>query len=180
MPRPICPPEAEIIGQAMLACINNIHSEEIHPLLEQYGLVDIQPDQWYQVQTWLNVINDLSSQPNFISNMVAVGLKVAEYAIMPSEMKNVTLGTVLMGWNDHFYVNHRNGDLGSIVTEKISDKHYRMNTCTVYPDELDYGLAYGFAHTILPKGTSFQVWFEDPANRLDTGGEETIIHVKWE
>ena len=38
MPRPNCPPEAEIIGQAMLACINNIQVEEIRPLLEKTWL----------------------------------------------------------------------------------------------------------------------------------------------
>lgn len=180
MPRPICPPEAEVIGQVMLSYIDNIQADEIHPLLEKYGVANVKPDEWYRVKPWLDVINDLSKEPNFTTNMVAVGLKVAEYALMPPEMKDVTLEMILMGWNDHFYTNHRNGDLGSIVTEKISDKHFRMTHCHIYPDDLSYGLAYGFARIMLPKGATFKVWYADPENRLDAGGEETVMHVEWE
>lgn len=179
MPRPICPPQAEVIGQVMMSYIDNIQAEEIRPLLEKYGVVNIEPEAWYKLQPWLNVINELSKQPNFTSNMVAVGLKVAEYAVMPPEMKDVTLDMILMGWNEHFYVNHRNADLGHITTEKVADKHYLMTHCHVYPDDLSYGLAYGFARIMLPKGTQFEVWYDKDYIRLDHGGDKTLLHVQW-
>lgn len=181
MSRMTCSPETEVIGQVMLSYINNIQAEEIRPLLEKNDLMNVEPDKWYPLRPWLNLINEMATQPNFTSNMVAVGMKVAEYAIMPPEMKNVTLEQMLEGWNTHFHVNHRNGEIGQITTEKVNDKHYRMIHQHIYPDDLNYGLAYGFARTFLPQGTRFRVWYEDNEHRLDNGeSDKTVICVSWE
>ncbi|MBN1202305.1 MAG: hypothetical protein JXJ20_10655 [Anaerolineae bacterium] len=181
MPRIKCGPETEVIGQVMLSYIHNLQAELIQPMLKKYGLMDIDPDKWYPLRPWLDLIDELSTQPNFASNMVAVGLKVAEYAIMPPEMKNVTLGQMLEGWNEHFHANHRNGEIGSVVTEKVNDKFYKTIHQHIYPDALNYGLAYGFARAFLPAGTHFDVWYEDNDHRLDNGGgDKTVICVRWE
>lgn len=181
MPRMTCSPGTEVIGQVMLSYIDNLRAEEIRPLLEKYGVANINPNEWYPLEPWLALINEMSADANFASNMIAVGLKVAEYAIMPEEMKNVSLAQMLEGWNIHFHANHRNGEIGQITTEKVSDTHYRLIHQHIYPDDLNYGLAYGFARTFLPKGTHFTVSYEDYDHRLDNGGgDKTVINVQWE
>ncbi len=177
-----CTPGTEVIGQAMLSYIENIQADVILPLLEKHKLRDIQPDRWYPLQPWLDVIwDELAPRTDFESTMIAVGLKVVEFALTPPEMKHVTLGQMLEGWDIHFHANHRNGEVGRIVTEKINDKTYKTTHQHIYPDGLNYGLAYGFARQILPKGTPFKVEYEDYNYRLDRGGaDKTVIIVSWE
>lgn len=177
-----CSPETEVIGQVMLSYINNIEADVILPMLRKYKLVDIKPDHWYPLQPWLDVIwDELAPRPDFDSTMIAVGMKVVEYSIAPPEMKNVTLGQMLEGWNAHFHTNHRNGEFGYIVTEKVNDKFYKTIHRHIYPDALNYGLAYAFARQILPKGTPFKVEYEDYNYRMDRGGaDKTVICVSWQ
>lgn len=179
--RPPYDPNAEVIGQVMYAYIDNLRADVILPLLEKNNLVNIQPDQWYKVKPWLDVIDELSTKPNFMQDMIAVGLKVAQYAVMPPEMANVTLGQMLEGWDVHFHANHRSGEIGHILTEKVNDKFYKTIHRHIYPDDLNYGLAYGFAHTMLPKGTPFKVWYEDIQHRLgNDNADQTVICIQWE
>lgn len=181
MPRVKCSPETEVIGQVMLSYIDNIQAEHIKPLLEKAGLVKIKPEQWYPLRPWVDVIDELSTRPDFTPNMIAVGLKVAEYAIMPPEMANVTLGQMLEAWDTHFHTNHRYGEIGHIITEKVDDTFYKTIHENIYPDDLNYGLAYGFARTLLPKGTDFEVWYEDFEHRIDNGnGDKTVICIRWD
>lgn len=177
-----CSPGTEVIGAAMVSYIDNIEAETIRPLLEKYKLVDLRPDQWYPLQPWLDLIwDELSVMPGFSSSMIAVGLKVVEFALTPPEMAGVSLGQMLEGWDIHFHANHRNGEVGKITTEKVTDKYYRTIHQHIYPDDLNYGLAYGFARHCLPKGTPFKVWYEDYDYRLDNGGaDKTVICVKWD
>lgn len=182
MPKRTCSPGTEVIGQAMLSYIDNIHADLIMPLLEKYKLKDIKPDHWYPLQPWLDLIwDDLAPRPDFETTMIAVGLKVVEYALTPPEMKNVTLGQMLEGWNHHFHANHRNGEVGQIVTEKINDQTYKTIHRHIYPDGLNYGLAYGFARQMLPETAAFKVEYEDYNYRLDRGGaDKTVIIISWE
>ena len=67
------------------------------------------------------------------------------------------------------------------VAEKVEDTYYRVTHQTVWPDDLLYGLAYGFARGRLPEGTNFTVWYENQDNRLDNGSaDKTVICVQWE
>jgi len=181
MPRMLCSPGTEVLGGAMLSYIDNLRQEEFRPLLEKYNVTNIKPDKWYPLLPWLHAINELSTRRNFDEVMVAVGMKVIEYAASPEELKNVTLDIWLEGWNEHFQINHRNGDVGKIITQKIADKHYRTVHRHIYPDAMNYGIVYNAAQKFLPQGTQFTVKYEDIFNRLDYGdADETVIIVKWE
>ncbi len=75
----------------------------------------------------------------------------------------------------------RNGDVGHVITQKITDTSYRIIQQNVFPDDLCYGLAYGFARAHLPLGTNFRVWYEDYDHRIDNGdSDQTVICVSWE
>jgi len=181
MPRMMCSPGTEVIGTAMLSYIDNVRQDMIRPLLEQHNLVDIEPDKWYPLTPWLHVINEMSKRRTFEEVMVAVGMQIAEYGFTPEELKLVNLEAWLEGWNQQFLANHRNGEVGEIITEKIADKHYRTIHRHVYPDALNYGLAYAFSKKLLPPGTHFVVKYEDIFHRLDYGdADETVIIVKWD
>ena len=175
-----CEPSVEVIGVAMLSIVENIHAEELHPHLRRYGLEHIEPTKWYPAERWLNVMNDMAEQTNLMSNLVAIGLKIAEKVMLPPEFANVTAPQILEMWNEVYHMQHRGSDIGHIVAEKIDDKTYKLTLSTLYPDDLEYGVCYGFLRRFLPRGTSFKVWYDGDVLRKDQGGTETIMHVAWE
>ncbi len=180
MRRRTCSPETEVIGTTLISFIDNLQSASIVPLLEEHGMANIQPDQWYPLSPWLDVIYELSDQPGFSSNMIAIGMKIIDYAVTPEEMQGIPLDEMLDHWNEHFQLNHRNGDVGYIVTEKVKEKYYRTIHNNIYPDDFNYGILYGFAQALLPEGSDFEVWYEDYNNRIDLGdNDETVISVRW-
>ncbi len=55
-------------------------------------------------------------------------------------------------------------------------------TCRVtgpYPDDLVYGVVFGFARRLLPPDVYFTVYYDAALPRRDEGGIETVIHVEW-
>jgi len=176
-----CNPEMEITGQTLLAYLDNVQVDIIGPIFKKHGMMDIEPEKWYPLQPVLDVLKELSSGQNATANLVAVGVKIAEYGVQPEDIINAPLPVVLEHWHDHMQYNFRNGDPGKIITEKVHDKFYKVTQINMFPDALCYGLAYGFARSRLPLGTNFRVWYEDNNNRLDNGGgDKTVICVEWE
>ncbi len=176
-----CDPNIEIIGATVLGIVENLQSDEIQPLLGKHGLANVQPNEWYPAERWLSVMNDLADNPNTTQNYVAVGMSIAERVVLPPELQSATLPQILTAWDDIYQMQHRGGDIGHVRIEKLSETKYRTIHIHLYPDDLTYGIAYGWSRRFLPKGTHFTVMYEDINNRLDSGeGTETSILVEWE
>ena len=92
------------------------------------------------------------------------------------------MGQVLMRWDDMYQMLHRNADVGGITVEKIAEKHYKTSHTVIYPDDMSYGVLFGFARRFLPPGTPFKVYYDPEIPPRDRGGEQdaTIIHIEWE
>lgn len=175
-----CDPSAEVIGQTMLSFIDNLQSDRIMPLLKRHGLDDIQPDQWYPLQDWLEVLNDLAREGDFSSSVVAIGMQITEKMLVPPEVEQLSLGEILEMWNDLYQMQHRGADVGCVRTEKVAPNHYVCTQEVMYPDDMSYGVAYGMARRWLPHGTPFTVKYDDTILNRDNGGPQTVIHVMWE
>lgn len=175
-----CDPDAEVLGRTILLLLRGLNTARLYPLLEKHSLLDIQPEEWYSCRDWLGFINELAETAGFtgIGSLVAIGLKIAEYQIVPPELENASLGQMLEMWDKVYQMNHR-GDVGTIETVKISDTHYKCIHKNVYPDDLHYGVAYGMARRYLPPGTEFTVKYDEDILAMDRGGDQTIIHVMW-
>jgi hypothetical protein len=172
-------PNVEVIGQNMLSFIQNIQAEAIQPVLEKHGLLNVQPDTWYRLQDWLDVLSDLSTQSGAMFNMVAIGTAISETALIPPEVAAMSLEQFLFIVDNVYQMQHRNGDPGHIQTEQVADKHIKLTVRVPYPDDLEYGTTYGFVRRFLPKGTNFMVEYDPDTPRREQGGDATIIHVTW-
>lgn len=173
-----CPPGTEISGDGILSLVENVSKDEIQPLLEAHELGELDREAWYPAQLYLDVLGDIRDE--FYMNMVAVGMAVGENTHLPPEMEQMTLGGILELWDAHYQMHHRNGDIGHAATQKISDTHYTITIHKgLYPDDLEYGVAYGFAKRFLPDDEYFLVEYDPDVTRMDDGGDETVIHVKW-
>lgn len=174
------PASAEVLGQNIRAWAENLAGQDTTPIMQKYGLVDVDPHGWYSVQTLMDAMNEIVASPNYSSNMVAIGMAIARIIPMPPHMPNPTLDEVLMIWNDLYQYLHRNGDVGSIRCDKTSDKHYRITFTDLYPDDFSYGILYGYAQRFLPAGSDFKVAYDPAIPARDYGGQgATVIHIQW-
>jgi hypothetical protein len=176
-----CEPNVEIRGDVLLSLLLNIRAKDIEQYVEKYGLTDVKAGNWYKIQPFLDLLNQLAFIDEQTLNFVAIGITIAETAYMPPEMSQMSFGELLMHWDDHYQGNHRYGNIGHKSTEKVNDKHYRVTLHGgLYPDDFEYGVIYGFGKRFLPKGIHFFVRYDDTVQRLDKGGEKTILDVQWE
>ncbi len=179
--RPPVDPETEVIGQAMLSIVENLQQESIKPFLVRHNLTHIEPETWYPAERFVNLLREISDASGGMGNLTAIGMAISTKLLMPPDLENAPLSVILSLWNDLYHMQHRNGNIGEVQVEKITETHYRTIHTHLYPDDVTWGLAYGMAKRFLPYGTEFTVLYEPPAPRLDYGdGDRTIIDVKWE
>lgn len=172
-------PKAEVIGHSVLAFISNTEAANIRPVLEQHNLVSIDPERWYELQEWLNVLSDLSARGGGMFNMVAIGAAISETTILPPEVEKMPFEQFLFLVDQVYQMQHRNGNVGSVQVEKVADKHMRLTLRVPYPDDLEFGTAYGFARRFLPPGTELMVQYNSTAPRREQGGDCTVIDITW-
>lgn len=176
-----CEPGTECSGAAMLGIVENVISAEYLPLIQEYRYDNISPDAWYPLEDFFDFLNKLFEMPNQVFNLVAIGMTIAETALMPPGLKKPTLGEMVENWDAHYQANFRKGDVGDKTTIKVDDHHYKVVLDgTKMPDDLEYGVLYGFARRFLPPGVSFTVWYDEDVLPMDQGGEQTVLHVSWE
>lgn len=173
-------PRVEIIGQNILSFLQNSQIENIQPILERRGLTDVKPDQWYPLQTWMEVLTEISEQSSAMFDFVSIGMAISETAVIPPEVAKLPFEQFMMMINDVYQMQHRGGDAGTIKVEQPGDKHLLLTLRVPYPDDLEYGVAYGFARRFLPAGTQFTVMYDENVPRREKGGQETLIHITWD
>jgi hypothetical protein len=175
-----CEPGTDVSGASLVSLIENVHRYDIAPLVEKYGFEEIDPDGWYPLSEFQNLLTDLVTHPNQAFNLVAIGMGIAQYALMPPGFENMPFEQWVKGWNDHYQTNFRNGPVGEKTAVRVGNQHYKViHEGTTMPDDLEYGVLYGFAKRLLPRGTSFTVWYDENIPRMDDGGNQTVLHVKW-
>jgi hypothetical protein len=171
-------PEAQVSGQSMLGFHQAIDRDILDPLLKKYELVNIQPEQWYLLQSWLNVLSDIDEQQGAYNTMLTfsdIGQKVGAGLLLPTAMI-VEIGLVEFSkrFGEQNYLDNHQGNVGSYVVEKAADNHIIFNLRTPYPPDFWYGLLYGIARRF---SKSFNVQYEDIAMRSYAADETIRIHV---
>lgn len=171
------PPNGEILGQNIRAWVDNLQGPQTAPIMQKYGLTNVDPQGWYSLKSLMDAMDEIVHSPNASSNLVAIGMAIGKIVPLPP---TITLGEVLLGWNAIYQSLHRNADVGEIRCEKIKDTHYRITFTDLYPDDFSYGIMYGYAQRLLPRGTNFKVAYDTEITRRDQGGQgATVIHLQW-
>jgi hypothetical protein len=174
-------PNAEIIGQNVLGFLQCITSDQVLPYLKKHGLEHVEPDQWYPLQKWLDVLSDLSvaAEGGAMQNFVSIGMTIAETAIYPPEYEAMPFEQKLAISNDIYQMQHRNGYVGEQHPELLGPGEIKLSIKSPYPDDLAYGVLWGQARRFLPRGSNFVIEYDDAIRRRDDGGEVTIYHIRW-
>jgi hypothetical protein len=180
MPYYTCDPQLELNGRTFLSFFTNIQYDVIQPHLERYGLTDVNPDGWYPLQTALDILTAISQDEGSMMNMVAIGIAAAEVSPIPQEVLQMPFDEFLFLYQKLYQTRHRNGDPGWVRAERMARGHVRMTLKIPYPDDIFYGLFYGFATRFLARGVSRIIEYDPDMPTREQGGDVTVIHVIWD
>ncbi|GIK64777.1 MAG: hypothetical protein BroJett018_25710 [Chloroflexota bacterium] len=177
-----CSPDAEVIGLLLNSYVDNMMGEETAPVFKQNGLVGLDPHGWHPLIAMMNALNELAALPSVSLNLTAIGMRIGETVPMPPELgEHPTLEQVLGVWDGAYQFLHRGADVGKIWIEKVGNTHFKTFHSVVYPDDMSYGVLYGYGRRFLPRGTHFTVHYDEKIPARDYGGtaDYTLIHIEW-
>jgi hypothetical protein len=172
-------PATELTGMTVMALIVNIHHADIAPILERHGLDRVDPQRWYPLQSVLNVLSDVSENPDAMANFVSIGMAAANigYNALADSAKKMSLDQFFTLYGQVYQERHR-GDAGYVTSDKLNNHHLVIRMKIPYPDDLYYGVIYGYVRQFLSRSkTPFSLKYDETQPRRDQGGEETIVHV---
>ncbi len=167
-------PNTEVRGVTMLS-INQAIGAKALPVLEKYGIQDINPESWYPQQTYLNAFREIDKMGFF--NMVSIGMRIPDLALFPP-IENVHEALSLL--NTAYQMNHRHGDIGEYHYEKVS-RHEALLVCrNPYPSDFDYGLIYRLVQKFLPHDSKGAVVIRDEGSPTRKKGADSCTYiVRW-
>jgi len=169
-------PNAEVIGQTVMAFAENFQADEIAPLLPKHGFATIDPDKWYLHQQWMDVLKELSTLPNATSNFVAFGRSVVEKAILPPEMDSIPKALNALHAIHHLNLRNVPEEEGYRI-KVLGDTHYLVYHNTPNPDDGIYGFIWGMCARFKKPDEIFSVHVVENPNPDEEPG--TIFDVTW-
>ncbi|MBI5958326.1 MAG: hypothetical protein HY866_06320 [Chloroflexi bacterium] len=173
-------PDHEYLGQVLMDFQNAVEGESIHSIFKKHGLTNIQPQAWYPAQMFINILNDMKeSRTMQMLDFVSIGMKQVENAVMPPGLAQLPLIDILRSMDTAYQMNNRGTDIGEIRCEVIDAHHVRLIFRVPQPDDIWYGVCYGYMRRLAPEGTHFTVYYDEHQPRREDGGEITIIHISW-
>lgn len=173
-------PESEVIGASALAFITNMNHDDMEAILEKHGLNQIEPQQWYPVQSILDVMSDISKEGDASSNLVAIGMEASELGLkrLPDHFRSLSLFEFLGIYDNWYKEVHRNTKTGYVKTEQVDENYLIIRAKLPYPDDLLYGIFFSYARNLAPQGKSISLSYDAEIQRRDEGGEETTFHLR--
>ncbi|NDJ78632.1 MAG: hypothetical protein GYB65_20475 [Chloroflexi bacterium] len=172
-------PDAETIGQVHLSLLESINLDNYKDVLARHGMDEIDPERWYPMQSVVDLMDEIGNRQGGMTDLVSIGIKLMETALLPPELEELPLTHVLQGWNNIYLANNRGTDPGDFQIEFVDDQHAIMHCRIPWPDDYTYGVFYGAARRWLPDSTDFTVYYEEDGPRRDFGDETTVIHIDW-
>lgn len=155
-------PQAEVIGQTMIAFSANLESDVIKPILKKYDLEQIDEDKWYPHQLWMDILKEMSDSMggSASSAFVAFGKEVVKSAVMPDAIQ--TIPDALNALHAIHHANLRNvPEEEGYSVEVVSDNHYIVYHNTPNPDDAIFGFLWQLAARFKKPDEVFAVRFVD-------------------
>ncbi len=179
-------PDAEVLGEVVAAFIKCVNCPNItpflmrHGFLGRHGLRTVDVEQWYPLQRWLNVLNDLVKEcpDNASADLLSIGMKMFETFRFPPGFDTLSVEEALLGWNNFYHERHRGTDIGDIISEVVEPGHIQITARVPYPDEIHYGLFYAILQHFCPEDVDFTLRYDDSVPRRNEGGSATIYHIQ--
>ena len=177
-------PDARVLGRMVLAYTDCLEFRSIRPYLSQHGfmgrhnLQTIEPNTWYYLQDWLNVLSDITEREDesaAMGDFFTIGRGMVTTLNLHEKISYYPLFETIHTITYLYDELHR-GDVGEITAKRISHEVIQVVACTPYPDDLLYGLLSEVAGRYDERRYPVQFNTTD-APRRDEGGERTVFDV---
>jgi len=173
-------PASEMYGMSVQAFTKSILHDDIADILNRHGMDEIDPQKWYSVQKLLDVLNDVVEEGSNTSQVfVSVGIGAAElgYAALPEPVKaQLTLRGFLSAYGKRLGELHH-GDVGYVQFEEAAGNHFIMTWRVPYPDDMMYGVFYGYTRLLRPPRQTFSLEYDPNYMTVEAGGDRTVLHI---
>lgn len=177
-------PDVQVQGRLVLAfmnCLNYKNLEDIlrqHGFLGRHGFQTVDPEKWYFLQDWLNVLRDVvaTNRGTSMFDFVSIGMEMFNTTEIAKETSAYPLKEALLYWQEYYVNLHRGSDIGSIEITTLGDASIQVAVRTPYPDDLHYGLFYEMARQYTD--VDYLVEYDQETPRRDEGGETTIYRIR--
>jgi hypothetical protein len=178
-------PGVRVSGRMVLAFIECVSYRSISPylswhgLLGRHGLESVDPEKWYYLQDWLDVLSDIykhEDESAAIRDFMSIGrgmvvtLKLHEEVAYHSPLFEAIHAITLL-----FMGLHQGGDAGRITAKIISHGNIQVVACIPYPDDLLFGMLTEVAERY--DASRYPVRLNTDAPPRDEGGEVTIYDI---
>ncbi len=168
-------PNVEATGQMVLPVLAAL-DEGCKPVLEKYGLGDVESDGWYPLQDFLDALRELSENGYF--NMVSIGMKVPDVAVFPPDIE--TIEDVFTLLDQAYHMNHRGGDIGEYIYRQTGERSGELYCNNPYSSDFDYGLIYRLLQKYRPVDSEvFSVTRDDSVPNRKSGGDACTYYIEW-
>jgi hypothetical protein len=173
-------PGADVIGSQILVTIEALgtYKDTGYRMLEECGLSDIKPDQWYSQQAYCDYLESIETKIGK-ATLVVVGKNVAAAAKVHFDID--TVEKWMASAAQIYQRNHRNVPKNEGWAYKMTGPSSAILTCNEpYPDSFIRGLAYGFVRRFQKDcNRLFSVKFDETQPRRDKGGSMVTLIVEW-
>lgn len=173
MPAVHRPLTAQVRGAVLLA---------LDQTLAHLGLAAAPPspptlrDQWTPLEELLRRLEHLRAAHG-TPLLQAIGRHIPATALFPPEVR--TLERALRTLDIAYHLNHREGDIGNYLYQKL-DPHQGLLHCSApYGCPFDQGILEGLADRFLPAGRPFQVTHQPSRTCRELGSEACVYLVSW-
>lgn len=153
--------------------ISEAFRERALRILEENGIPEPEPGEWYSMQAYLDAFEQLDTSigPNTVQR---IGRQIPNVVEWPPHIE--TVPEALQQLDDVYQMNHRGGEIGYYEFEQTDRMEGEMECRNPYPSALDEGLITGTAREFADEAAFVRV------EELDTDSNDEdlrIYSVEW-
>jgi hypothetical protein len=171
-------PNVEVNGETILSVMDGmgVTKELAYRFLDEQGIKDPKPGQWYSQQAWLNAFRMIAEKIG-PATLLAIGKTIPENAKWPPNVN--TIEKALASIDVAYHLNHRGGEIGQYRFQATGPKSGKVICHNPYPSEFDRGIIVAVARKFAPKGTFPTVKLDETAPTRNKGADECTFLVAW-
>jgi hypothetical protein len=168
----------EVNGETVLSVVDgmSVFKSKALKILEDNGIKDPTPGQWYQQQAWLDSFKKISESIGQ-KTLEQIGMKIPENAQFPPEIDN--LEKALASIDVAYHMNHRGGDIGAYQFSKLGPTTIKLFCNNPYPCSFDKGIIQAMVNKFKPAGVAVKIEHNQNDGCRNTGGDSCTYIVKW-
>ena len=155
--------------------LSTVFGERIEEICAAHGLASVQPESWYALQSYLDVIRTVAEQVGEKA-VFYIGKQLPELTEWPSGVETVVEG--MESISGAYETVHRGGDVGYYRVESVGDGELRLRCKNPYPCALDRGVIRGTGEQFSPP-TAYVDLVERGGRCRADGGDECVYEVTW-